>query len=319
MNNATQIVHVAEKGHCNQDSFPLRFGFRLPTNTNLEVKVLGAFKPSSKFKNRTVFDADFQNPETGEWITGTLVTVTNPDQRYPRLVTAWRHDEDAEFYLSEVLKKLRESGTIDSDWLLSKHEDYRSGRLRTHTDLIKVLTKEKTEQELERITEETNLVIERLTDEMESLKRTAEDSQNRAIRERERAESAEAQAQKEKERADYNEQWARIKEQEVERYKREQEAATRSGSSVTVTQPDVLLSVDEGVIYNNSACTQLTFANGDRWYMKTSTFDRDGRVTNKAKKLVGYRVRVTSWDPVSQPGKWSSLKYFRHVYLVDQS
>jgi hypothetical protein len=53
---------------------------------------------------------------------------------------------------------------------------------------------------------------------------------------------------------------------------------------------------------------------GSQRHMKTSTFDPTGVVTKKALSLVGRRVRISCWDPIGQPGKWSSQGYFRNVY-----
>jgi hypothetical protein len=55
-------------------------------------------------------------------------------------------------------------------------------------------------------------------------------------------------------------------------------------------------------------------ADGTQRHMKTTTFDRDGSITRKAKELVGSRVRTTCWDPIGSPGKWSRQGYFRNIY-----
>ena len=52
--------------------------------------------------------------------------------------------------------------------------------------------------------------------------------------------------------------------------------------------------------------------------MKTSTFDRDLFITQKAERLIGDAVKITCWDPVHEPGKWSSQGYFRGIYAVDE-
>jgi hypothetical protein len=75
--------------------------------------------------------------------------------------------------------------------------------------------------------------------------------------------------------------------------------------------------VDEHVLYNDSYCTAITLEPGEQWYMKTSTFDRLGRITEKAKSLIGNNVKVTSWDPIREPSKWSSQFYFRNIYSLE--
>jgi len=59
------------------------------------------------------------------------------------------------------------------------------------------------------------------------------------------------------------------------------------------------------------------FADGTLRHMKTSTFDPYGDVTMKAKSLEGRRVRTSCWDPIGQPGKWSSQGYFRNIYACE--
>jgi len=311
-----QTVFVAQKGHCNQDSLPLRFGFFFSKDSTLKIKLLSVPKPNKHGDNRRVFEGEIELPDQHEFISGTFVVADNEGKRYPSLVTAWRHDENAEFYLSEVLKSLRASGTISQEWLCSKHDLYRSGQLRTHTDLVNLLATELSESEVNVIKSNLESVIAGLELELDRVNSLAAQKEKLAASEKKRADEAEQAAEKEKERADTNEKWAKALEAEVERYKREEQTAQSSGNLINTTEPDQLVSVDENVIYNNSSCTRLTLANGDLWYMKTSTFDLDGSVTRKAKKLIGYRVKVTSWDPVAEPGKWSSRWYFRNLYLV---
>jgi hypothetical protein len=50
--------------------------------------------------------------------------------------------------------------------------------------------------------------------------------------------------------------------------------------------------------------------------MKTVTFDPTLSVTAKAERLVNRQVKTTCWDPVNQPGYWSSQGYFRGIYQV---
>ena len=101
---------------------------------------------------------------------------------------------------------------------------------------------------------------------------------------------------------------------ENERLKDELARARSAGNSVSVTDRVILDRVETDVEYRGSQCTCLVLSDGKRWYMKTSTFDHAGNITAKAQTLIGQPVKVTSWDPVSQPGRWSSLGYFRNVY-----
>lgn len=106
---------------------------------------------------------------------------------------------------------------------------------------------------------------------------------------------------------------ARIKEGEA-RYKLESEAAQRDNSVATLSMPDLLVEVKEDVIVKGSSCTVLLLGDGTQRHMKTATFDRDRSITQKAKSLVGMRVKTTCWDPIREPGKWSRQGYFRNIY-----
>lgn len=112
---------------------------------------------------------------------------------------------------------------------------------------------------------------------------------------------------------------ARVNELEAEvvRYKAEQNEARRGRQEATLSAPDTLVEVKEGVLHRGSHCTILVMADGKQWHMKTSTFDPSGNVTKRAKALVGRRIRISSWDPIAQPGKWSSQRYFRNVYAAE--
>jgi len=90
---------------------------------------------------------------------------------------------------------------------------------------------------------------------------------------------------------------AKIKEDEAQ-YKIETAAAGRDGSVATLSSPDTLAEVREGQMIRGSLCTVLIMGNGKTLHMKTSTFDKYGAVTRKAKSLVGCRVRTTCWDPM---------------------
>jgi hypothetical protein len=106
-------------------------------------------------------------------------------------------------------------------------------------------------------------------------------------------------------------------EAEVHRYKAERTEARRGRQEATLSAPDTLVEVRESVLHRGSQCTILVMADGRQWHMKTSTFDSNGDVTKRAKSLVGRRIRISSWDPIAQPGKWSSQGYFRNVYVAE--
>jgi hypothetical protein len=97
----------------------------------------------------------------------------------------------------------------------------------------------------------------------------------------------------------------------------ETETAKSEKSVAILSEPDALVSIKENQIVRGSACTVLVMGDGSQRHMKTSTFDPDGAITQKAKTLVGSRVRTTCWDPKGSPGRWSSQGYFRNIYSVE--
>ena len=83
---------------------------------------------------------------------------------------------------------------------------------------------------------------------------------------------------------------------------------------------DILVKVDS-IQYNGyqeglgSLCTRLTFEDGTHKYMKLSTWDQSGQVTEKAKTLLNNNVTTSCWDPVGST-KWSDMGYFKNIYEV---
>jgi hypothetical protein len=75
-----------------------------------------------------------------------------------------------------------------------------------------------------------------------------------------------------------------------------------------------LVEVQEDVLVSGASCTVLVFSNGSRQHMKTATFDPQGLITAKAKRMLGMVVKTTCWNPRSAPGRWSSLGYFNDVF-----
>lgn len=108
-----------------------------------------------------------------------------------------------------------------------------------------------------------------------------------------------------------------LKEREQLLHKKEEARALQDNKVATLSAPETLVKVGENVMVSGSSCTVLTFGDGKRRSMKTATFDRDKSITAKAKALVGKRVRTTCWNPIYEPGKWSSRGYFRSIFQLD--
>ena len=253
--------------HCNQDSLPLRFGFFYEKDQIIEIEQIG-YRRAANHPDRFKIEGWIVNPDTNEKISGVFILTDGKQEGGHALVTAWRHDDSTELYLSEVVRSLRKEGYIDQQWLMAQHRLYVSGALRTHGDLMLLLATKMNEKQVS----DFQKIIKALE---EKIKRLEQD----AIRSG--AEMGNAGSQ----------------------------------GSVIASSRGTLKAVREQVAHRGSYCTVLEFEDGTQWYMKTATFDRDGAVTQQAKELVGEKVRVTSWDPKNEPGKWSSQGYFRHIYL----
>ena len=101
----------------------------------------------------------------------------------------------------------------------------------------------------------------------------------------------------------------------MEAYKKEKNRARQNNDLLDLNSDNLkLIDVATNVMHRGSICTILKLSDGSERFMKISTFDRDLSVTNKAKTLIGKFVKISCWDPVYAPRKWSSQGYFRNVY-----
>ena len=104
--------------------------------------------------------------------------------------------------------------------------------------------------------------------------------------------------------------------QKEEKYKVEESGK----DSVKIVVSDILISVDS-IQYNGyqegigNLCARLTFESGIHKYMKLSTWDQSGEVTEKAKTLIDKNVTTTCWDPLGTT-MWSDMGYFKNIYEV---
>ncbi|QJT27961.1 hypothetical protein E4185_19215 [Aeromonas media] len=303
MKNITLQVLVTKNGHCNLDSFPLRFGFKYDEDTTIEISNAFAINIDNK-SERIKYEGSIKCPATGRRVRGYFIVQESKEGFPSKLVTAWRFNDSVEFYLSEVLKSLRKAGVISSEWLLRNHALYISGKLRTHKELVEILSKEMSFSEIEKIRTETEKTISSYEKKLEEFN---------VIRQR-----AVDEAAREKDRADKLSEKIDILNNKLNALiNSEMKDAYESGNNLHVTNTSRLVRVNEGVLYNGSYCTSIVLDTGEHWYMKTSIFDRLGRITEKAKTLIGREVKVTSWDPIREPGKWSSKFYFRNIYAID--
>jgi uracil-DNA glycosylase len=101
---------------------------------------------------------------------------------------------------------------------------------------------------------------------------------------------------------------------ELEQFRSQQIIAKKHESTQTLERMKTLLAVNTEVNHRGSLCTELVMKDGTRLYTKTSTFDKNLSVTNKAKSLIGLKVKTSCWNPINKPRKWSNQGYFRNVY-----
>jgi hypothetical protein len=293
------------------------------TNQTLELEVIKDLGRDPGYPDRFHVEAKFQDPrnEASDEQWGHFVLAQNQHDLGPVLVTVWRGDRDTEWGLSNTMTALRKDGFLSVQHLLEMHPLYLQGRLTDSAGLLKYLSSSIARKDIERfegVAAQARADTARLIKNLEIAREEAEMARNKAERLEKVANEAISaveglEVERSRQQTKINLLEARIKEGEA-RYKLEVAAAKQDSSVATLSAPDRLVEVNERVLIRGSICTVLVLADGTRRHMKTSTFDKDGAVTKKAKELIGSRVRTTCWDPINKPGKWSGQGYFRNIY-----
>lgn len=280
---STINVRVTCQEHCNLDSFPLRFGFSFKENKTIIIKRQSIAEQVKYHKNRWKFEGSMIHPNTNRIESATFVVLKTGNDY--KMITAWCNNQDTEFYLSEVMKSLRKSGELSVSDLINFHPQYIKGDLREHADLVLALSVNKTSYEVNRIKKQSDETILKVRGEFNKLQLENKELKNE------------------------NDNLKKLLD-------KERENALQTNNLVTETKPNTLITVRTEVFFRGSSCTVLTLQDGQKWHMKTSTFDPSGSITQQAISLIGKQVVITSWDPVRQPGKWSLQGYFRNVYAA---
>lgn len=321
----TYNVRVLKSAHANLDSLPLRFGIHFKADQILVLNVVKEMGADPQFRDRFHVEAKFKdpaNPDSKE-VFGHFVLEQGPRDRDPSLITVWRNDRDTEWGLSSTMTNLRKDGFLTVEQLLEMHPLYLAGEVADSAGLVKHLSVNIAKKDIARFEDaaakaraDTSLAIKNLERAREEL----EIERNKAEKMKALASDAIEAVSKQGEtiamqQGEIDSLKAKAKEDEA-RYKVEMAAASRDGSVATLSSPDTLTAVRESELVRGSLCTVLIMDDGRTLHMKTSTFDKDGSITKKAKGLIGSRVRTTCWDPIGTPGKWSSQGYFRNIYLV---
>jgi hypothetical protein len=292
----TKTVVIKQNEHANLDSFPLRYGFVFEKDTQLEIHCdPSTLRPDKnpKYKNRYNVITKFTNPTNNRTERGVFYLINNQNNKFydnDKVITVIRYLDEAEneHHLSEVLKSLRISNEITPQDLIKFHPLYMTRQLSTHADLIRILAEKKSTKEILKIQSIADQAIQRyegqitkLNDELITLRNINTEIQN-----------------------------------ELNEYKIHENKANSEGSTQTLVEAKILVDVHPNVMFGNSSCTQLVMGDGTKLHMKTSTFDKNLKITAKAKLLKGRKVRTSCWDPIKQPGKFSSKGYFRNLYAL---
>jgi hypothetical protein len=309
--NTLQVL-VVMTDHANCDSLPLRYGIHFDRDTFIELTQVRYLYIDYQYSDRHHVEANFPGPD-GRLTTGHFVIGNKRGLTEPVVITVWRGDVSTEMRLSEVMIALRKREFITPQTLLDLHPLYAAGKVSTSADLIEQLTKQLSAGKLSEMAAEVAAANEKADQASQALAEAVK-----------RAENAENVAREASYIVDDLEGKNGVLssrvgelEAEVQRYKAEQVAATSERSKATLSSPDTLVDVKVNQMYRGSQCTILVFADGTVRHMKVSQFDPTGTVTRKAQSLKGRRVRTSCWDPVGQPGKWSSQGYFRNVYASE--
>lgn len=304
-------VFVLAGDHANLDSLPLRYGLHFVDDTQLELQEVQFLYTDYQYSDRFHVEARFPGCD-GQTLSGHFVIGSKRGTEKPVVITVWSGDIKTEMRLSEIMISLRQRGVLTPQTLLSLHPLYVDGRLSTSADLVEQLAKLLSTEKIKVMNaelENASIRAEQALAALELATTRATKAENIALEASYIVDELEA---KNGSLASQIE----ILETELQQYRAEQKEAAMESSEATLSSPDVLIEVKERQMYRGSSCTILVFEGGALRHMKTSTFDRTGSVTNKAKSLLGRRVRTSCWDPIGQPGKWSNQGYFRNVYAV---
>ena len=289
-----KTVVIKQNEHANLDSFPLRYGFQFDKNTELEIycdpSTLNPDK-NPKYKDRYNIIAKFINPLNNRTERGVFFLINNQNNKFydnDKVVTIIRYLDEAEteHHLSEVIKSLRISKDLTPHDLMNLHPQYMTRQLSTHSDLIRILAEKKSGEEILKIQSIADQAVQRyesqitkLNDELITLKTINTEIQK-----------------------------------ELNEYKAQENMANSIGSTQTLRKAKVLIDVIENEMIGTSSCTVLLMEGDEELYMKTSTFDKNLKITAKAKLLKGRKVITSCWDPIGRPGHFSDQGYFRNLY-----
>lgn len=294
-------VLVRQREHANCDSLPLRFGVHFDKDTIINLINPVFLREDVKNPKRSHYEAKIHINNKGLVNGHFVIEEDNPN---PVLITVWtQRDADSEWKLSEVIRALRKSGILTSNKLLEFHSLYLQGKITQHADIVALLAENLSKEKLEKLN---------------AIAATAVEDAARAIQERDTAIALLKESRNEIEVK--NAEIIELKEElelansEKIKYQSEAEAAKANNQIAALSPATLLLEVKEKQLYRGSVCTLLVMGDNSQRHMKISTFDPNYSITEKAKTLIGKKVRTTCWNPVNEPEKWTKQGYFRNIY-----
>ena len=208
MNETVSVIVVARE-HANQDSLPLRFGLHFTADAELVIFDAVDLGPDDRYADRRHYEGNIHlnNDENEEPQKGHFVVGRRKAGNYLSLVTAWRNDnQDVEYYLSNTMRNLREEGFLTPEKLIEMHPFYLSGEICSSGSLMRYLSKNLAETEVERAkaseerarveTENALAEIEAIRAEKDAALREAQNARSVALEAIEAAENLELRANK---------------------------------------------------------------------------------------------------------------------------
>ena len=307
------LVDVVKHEHANMDSFPFRYGIHFERTTRLDLFNCKNYE-WQEFEVKFKVEANFVG-KNGVIEKGIFI-IMYTDFPNPKVVTVIREGIETEIHLSSLLKSLRKANTITPQKLMDLHPLYIAGEANTFEKLAARLYSGNNKttianDELETIKMEAKRQAEedykKTLLELEKENERIRNIANKAIKGM--SEAGEALGEKEIENKKLQ--------GENKKLQDEIEQGKQRGSNVVVDEAQILINVETNIMYRGSINTILTMKDGSKKTIKVETFDKNLAITKKAQLLIGKKVKTTAWDPINDPGKWSSQGYFRHIYEVD--
>ena len=265
--------------HAKFDCIPLRFGFIPQVDAGVltakhdETGTNGQ-KPSEIRRGNKHFKGNLELTD-GQLISNATFVVSPDD----KIISVFIEESRATRGVGELVRAMREAKEIDSQWIVDNlYAPYRDGKMKSELDLVKILV---------------DLGIQAAGKSTEPpVKPEPTDDELDAARKR-------------------------IAELEAAILAAEGKKPGYQGQDIALSPICTLKKVEVGSRTNAKGivvdCTRLYFEEDVPVRIMDNWADPDGRVSEEANRLIGKKVRTTSWKPES----FSPLKWFRSIYETD--